>query len=138
MLLAGKWRRAFGIGSRLLENARADVGKCEEHVKTELGVLHKEVTDATHTLLSEQQANEIKRWISPIAFAEIHESIMPMQGTCEWIFWSGVFDAWLDDSQSCAIWLRGGIGTGKTYLTHEVIEILKCRLARHQRAKLAY
>ncbi|KAH8774786.1 hypothetical protein F5883DRAFT_18411 [Diaporthe sp. PMI_573] len=62
--------------------------------------------------------------ISPMRVRKYHRQLSDKRarGTCEWLLQHPRFREWEDSSSSQTLWLRGPIGSGKSYLSSMVID----------------
>ncbi|KAK5997061.1 hypothetical protein PT974_02412 [Cladobotryum mycophilum] len=75
-------------------------------------------------VVSEAERERLLDFISTEKFGRSHATIMESrtENTSEWLLRNADFRNWLDIPQSSTLlWLKGAVGTGKTYLTCRVI-----------------
>ncbi|CAG7925132.1 unnamed protein product [Penicillium olsonii] len=68
--------------------------------------------------------------ISPLHFGKHHDNVRETRtpGTGEWLLQDGSFRQWEESTSSGIFWLQGSPGTGKTYLTSRVVDLIKSEL----------
>ncbi|KAL6900454.1 hypothetical protein GGI43DRAFT_383929 [Trichoderma evansii] len=89
--------------------------------------------DVTHIrkIIDEDRLRELLRFISPEGHGKSHVDIADsrIDDTGNWLIEHEGFRTWQAiPSSSTVLWLKGTIGTGKTYLTWRAIEYMKTKL----------
>ncbi|KAH7233718.1 hypothetical protein BKA59DRAFT_518153 [Fusarium tricinctum] len=78
---------------------------------------------------SEQRTKTLK-WLSPIEIEQDNTTISKqwVQGTSEWILQTTKYTQWFEGQSEHEplqiLWLRGGVGSGKTFLAHFIAQTL--------------
>ncbi|KAK5995097.1 hypothetical protein PT974_03490 [Cladobotryum mycophilum] len=108
--------------------------KVSDQLKSHLNELSSPLTrvDEGVTRLLEQmdihKKEELLNFISPVKFGNRHQMVQEsrVEGTGEWLLNCQSFqDWWQIPSASTVLWLKGTVGTGKTYLTSKAIDYVK-------------
>ncbi|KAF7175044.1 hypothetical protein CNMCM7691_005512 [Aspergillus felis] len=99
----------------MLDRLNAPLTRVDENVQSLLG----QISQSHRTVLLE--------WISPIKFGEHHYNVKEKRtpGTGEWLLQNERFRDWEKTSSSGIFWLQGSPGTGKTYLTSRVVDLVQ-------------
>lgn len=73
-------------------------------------------------MIGDDHRNKILQWISPVLYESYHNNKANMDGTGEWLLEHADYMSWKYDPGNALFWLRGFMGSGKSCLTHAVIE----------------
>ncbi|CAG7956910.1 unnamed protein product [Penicillium salamii] len=78
----------------------------------------------------EEERMKLLQKISPLQFGKPHDNVRETRtpGTGEWLLQDGDFRRWEESTSSGIFWLQGSPGTGKTYLTSRVVDLIKNEL----------
>ncbi|KAM0424460.1 hypothetical protein ACHAPT_010384 [Fusarium lateritium] len=76
----------------------------------------------------------ILEWISPVTYNLHHERVRQARtkGTCDWILGRSQFYEWQSETSFITFWLQGFAGTGKTFITSRVIDMVAENLGNKQ------
>ena len=82
----------------------------------------------------------ILSWISTIKYRDAHNNRdkKAMEGTGEWLVLHPKYLHWRSSKQATVLWLHGLMGSGKSCLTHKVIEDLERLTSASAAMRLAY
>ncbi|KAJ5841875.1 hypothetical protein N7534_011705 [Penicillium rubens] len=99
----------------ILDRLNAPLSRVDENVHSLLGQM------------SKYNRTRLLEWISPIKFGEHHYNVKEKRtpGTGEWLLQDERFRDWEKANSSGIFWLQGSPGTGKTYLTSRVIDLVQ-------------
>ncbi|KAL3477404.1 ankyrin repeat-containing domain protein [Aspergillus californicus] len=75
----------------------------------------------------EEDRKELLKQISAVQFGKHHDNVKETRtpGTGEWLLQDKDFQRWEETKSSGIFWLQGSPGTGKTYLTSRVVDLIK-------------
>ncbi|KAJ6028546.1 hypothetical protein N7540_004122 [Penicillium herquei] len=78
----------------------------------------------TRDNMDKSEQIEMLEWISSVPFGEIHNDISENRtpGTGEWLLEHEEFRSWEQKKKPALLWLEGNAGSGKTYLTSNVVD----------------
>ena len=109
----------FAKVSDLEQSLRSTLEGCEKAMKKMYAGL-----EQVSKVVESNYRNQVLNWISRIRFETSHDKVSEgtMPGTTEWIVLNDQYQAWRSLDESSGLWLRGPMGTGKSYLAHAVIE----------------
>jgi hypothetical protein len=81
------------------------------------------LTQISQKVESKYRSN-VLTWISPILYETPHTTVEKnlTPGTTDWILQNERYQDWSTSDDSDRIWLFGSMGTGKSFIAHEVIE----------------
>ncbi|UPK94871.1 hypothetical protein LCI18_005806 [Fusarium solani-melongenae] len=87
--------------------------------------------------LERMEVNELMnvlKWISPIEYNLHHDLVRQARtkDTCDWLVQQRKFYEWQNKSSSIIFWLQGFAGSGKTFLTSKVIDLVEENLGSKQ------
>ncbi|RSL67895.1 hypothetical protein CEP53_002815 [Fusarium sp. AF-6] len=107
--------------------SREQVQKLQCLLKLEEPVLR--IDENVQKVLEKMEMNElihILDWISPLEYNQPHQRVKEARtkGTCNWIVEQPKFYEWQSESSSITFWLQGFAGTGKTFITSRVIDLV--------------
>ncbi|KAJ4227912.1 hypothetical protein NW759_004002 [Fusarium solani] len=107
--------------------SREQVQKLQSLLKLEEPVLR--IDENVQKVLEKMEVEELIRvlnWISPLEYNQPHERIKEARtkGTCNWIVEQSKFYEWQSETSSITFWLQGFAGTGKTFITSRVIDLV--------------
>jgi hypothetical protein len=109
----------------------AEFGSIEDDLRHHLQVLqHSSSAIATSTTLDvlanqKAQAKEgLLNWLSDFPYEERHEERFSKNhpGTGDWLLQHPRFQHWIQSTSSTVLWCHGGPGTGKSFLSANVLE----------------
>ncbi|KAF9767710.1 hypothetical protein IL306_015085 [Fusarium sp. DS 682] len=132
--------REFQAAIDVVVQVNAEMGYRDEIEKTVAAVSLLYVQDVKHITTelretgivqwrSEQRAKTLK-WLSPIEIEQDNTTISKqwVQGTSEWILQTTKYTQWFEGQSEHEplqiLWLRGGVGSGKTFLAHFIAQTL--------------
>ncbi|KAJ5329610.1 Pfs NACHT and ankyrin domain protein [Penicillium brevicompactum] len=78
----------------------------------------------------ENDRQDLLEKISTVKFGKHHDNVRETRtpGTGEWLLQNEAFHHWEETSSSGIFWLQGSPGTGKTYLTSRVVDLIKSEM----------
>jgi len=65
---------------------------------------------------------DILNWIYPDPHWQSHCRRTPDAGSCDWLLQHPTYQAWDQAGAGQVFWLRGKMGSGKSHLTHAIVE----------------
>ncbi|KAK1508104.1 uncharacterized protein CCOS01_16105 [Colletotrichum costaricense] len=101
---------------RLLENLEEPIKRTDKNVMDILKVLDKHERDKAMEYVS----------VIPVGSHHNEKVEKRTKGTCEWLVSHSKFLEWEDSDCTPVFWLRGDIGTGKSFLSSKVVD--HCRI----------
>ncbi|RMJ04916.1 hypothetical protein CDV36_014413 [Fusarium kuroshium] len=107
--------------------SREQVQKLQALLKLEEPVLR--IDENVQKVLEKMEMGElihILDWISPLEYNQPHQRVKEARtkGTCNWIVEQPKFYEWQSETSSITFWLQGFAGTGKTFITSRVIDLV--------------
>ncbi|KAI8715924.1 hypothetical protein NCS52_01101400 [Fusarium sp. LHS14.1] len=69
---------------------------------------------------------DVLKWISPLEHNLHHDLVSQARtkGTCDWLVQQPKFYEWQSETSSITFWLQGFAGSGKTFITSRVIDLV--------------
>ncbi|WAO93291.1 Hypothetical protein NCS54_01083300 [Fusarium falciforme] len=76
----------------------------------------------------------VLKWISPIEYNLHHDLVRQARtkSTCDWLVQQSKFYEWQSETSSITFWLQGFAGSGKTFITSRVIDLVAENLGSKQ------
>lgn len=90
--------------------------------------------------IKRERQTSILQWISPVLYENYHnnQAKTNMEGTAGWLLEHEHYNTWKQDPESSLFWLRGHMGSGKSCLSHAVINDTKAMQQTIDGSFLAY
>ncbi|KAM6520141.1 hypothetical protein FALCPG4_013692 [Fusarium falciforme] len=116
-------KRSAESGSKTQEQLQ----KLQSLLKLEKRIL--KVDENVQKSLDKMELNElinVLKWISPIKYNLHHDLVRQARtkGTCDWLVQQSKFYEWRSETSSITFWLQGFAGSGKTFITSRVIDLV--------------
>ncbi|KAI8661998.1 NACHT domain-containing protein [Fusarium keratoplasticum] len=107
--------------------SQEQIQKLQSLLKLEQPVLR--IDENVQKALEKMETEELMRileWISPLKYYQHHRLVTEARtkGTCYWIAKQPKFYEWRSETSSTTFWLQGFAGTGKTFITSRVIDLV--------------
>lgn len=82
--------------------------------------------------VDEEERIKMLEWISPIPFGKNHNNVKEKRtpGTGGWLLQHEDFRKW-EQNRSSIFWLQGSPGTGKTFLTSAVVDLIQDKISKN-------